>query len=173
MFKFKRTRNAAKKTTAKTYTYVRDDLLNIKEAQGHYQDIKELANTHLNPFRKREGRNETFAHAMERMGLTMEDVQQAYKFYSFRFNLFAFFFGAALFMAGWGITQQHWMMAVGAVPALLIFTAQLFNASFRCFQIRHHELLPASAWWRHRSEWIPGEYTAPKASKSLRKRKGR
>ena len=171
---FKRTRQTAKKTTTKTYTYVKDDLLNIKEAQGHFDDIKNLTREHLDPRSKKTARNETFAHAMERKGLTMEDVAEAYKVYNFRFNLFAFFLGAALFMALWGASQQRWLLVMGAMPAMLIFIGQLFNASFRCFQIRHHELLPVTAWWHHRSEWIPGDYVPPRSSsKSLRQPKDR
>lgn len=169
MAKFKRSRNTAKKT----YRYVRNDLLNIDEAQGHYRDIKDLAKKTLDPRVQKQGRNETFAHAMERMGLKMEDLPETYKFYSFRFNLFAFFLGAAIFLAVWGTWQGNYFVPMGSIPAALIFIAQMFNASFRCFQIRHHELLPVSSWWHSKNEWLPTEYRAPRSkSKPLKKREG-
>lgn len=168
MLKFKRSRNTAKKT----YRYVRDDLLNIDEAQGHYRDIKELAKKNLDPRAQRQGRNETFAHAMERMGLTMDELPETYKFYSFRFNLFAFFLGAAIFLAAWGAWEGRYFVILGSIPASLIFIAHMFNASFRCFQIRHHELLPVSSWWHNKGEWVPGEYRAPRSkSRSLKRQR--
>ena len=157
MFKFKRTRRAANKT----YRYVRDDLLNLDEAQGHFKDIKTLASHHLDPRSRKAGRSETFAHAVERMGLTAEDIASSYRLYSFRFNLFAFFFGVAIALAGWGLLKGNWMLSVTSLGPAMVFVAMMFNASFRCFQIRHHELLPFSAWWHHREEWLPGEYEPP------------
>lgn len=167
MFKFKRSR----RTANKTYKYVRDDLLNIDEARGHFDDAKTMAGEHLDPRNLKSGRNETFAHAMERMGLGLDDLPGTYKFYNFRFNLFAFFLGAAIFLAGWGLWQNQYFVALGAIPGSLIFIAQMFSSSFRCFQIRHHELLPISAWWHNKGEWVPGEYQPPRSSsKSLRRR---
>lgn len=163
MFKFKRTRRAA----GKTYRYVRDDLLNLEEAQGHFEDIKALARHHMDPRSRSSRRSETFAHAVERMGLTPEDIAASYRLYSFRFNLFSFFLGVALAMGCWGAIQGNWLLVLGSIGPLMVFLAMMFNASFRCFQIRHHELLPLSAWWHHRAEWLPGEYSPPPTMQSM------
>ena len=38
-----------KRTTQRTFRYVKDDVLNVKEAQGHFQDIRNLAREHMDP----------------------------------------------------------------------------------------------------------------------------
>lgn len=162
---FERTRDRTKKT----FRYVKDDVVNVKEIQGHFQDVKDLAGEHMDPRRKKVGRTETFANAMERKGLTLEDVAASYKHYSFRFYLFLFFGTFSLFLLGWSLVKLDWFVAAPSFAATLIFAAQLFNASFRCFQIRNHEFLPVSTWAQRRDQWWPAEYMPPRSrgSKSL------
>lgn len=165
---FERTRERTKKT----FRYVKDDVVNVKEIQGHFRDVKDLAGEHLDPRRKKVGRTETFANAMERQNLTPADVAASYKHYSFRFYLFLFFGSFTLFIFGWSLLSMDWFVAAPAFAATLIFLAQTFNASFRCFQIRHHEFLPVSTWVQRRDQWWPAEYLPPRSasSKTLRKK---
>lgn len=159
---FERTR----RRTQKTFRYVKDDVVNVKEIQGHYQDAKELAGEYLDPRRKKTGRTETFANAVERQNLTPEDIAASYKHYSFRFYLFLFFGSFSTFLLIWSLIQTNWFVVAPATAATLIFVAQVFNASFRCFQIRHHELLPVSTWFQRKDQWWPGEYLPPRPRRS-------
>ncbi len=166
---FERTRNTSKKT----FRYVKDDVLNVKEAQGHFDDAKALLNEHYNPRNKKAARNETFANAMERKGLTEDDIASSYKHYSVRFYIFLFFFSFAGFVMCWSAFNLQWTMAGPAFAAALICLGQMFNASFRCFQIRNHEFLPVSTWLQRRDQWWPADYLPPRvrSSRSVARRK--
>jgi len=159
---FDRTRERSKKT----FRYVKDDVLNAKQVTGVYQDVKGMAKEHLNPFQKKQARTETFANAMERKSLTFDDIEGSYKNYCFRFYLFLTFGSFALTILGWGIWKLEWFVAGPAFAATMICLAQIFNASFRCFQIRHHEFLPVSTWFQRKEEWWPSEYRRPRSRSS-------
>lgn len=157
---FDRTKNTAKRT----FRYVKDDVLNVKEAQGHLEDIKGLAREHMDPrLRRAAKRQETFANAVERMGLTPENIAEAYRVHSFRFYVFSFFLSLATFLGIWAAIQGSWLGSISSLGAILVCVGQAFNASFRCFQIRHHELFSVGEWWKAKSEWLPAEYIPPKS----------
>ena len=157
---FKRTTSGARKV----YRYTVDGLLNLKQAKGHYQEFKTLAGRHMDPraARRANARQESFAHAVQRMNLSADDIRSSYKHYNFRFYLFCFFLGVATALLLWGGIQARWGMVLSSLGAGMIFLGQMFNASFRCYQIRHHELRPVSAWWREKHEWFPTEYVPPR-----------
>ena len=158
-----------KRTTQRTFRYVKDDVLNVKEAQGHFQDIRNLAREHMDPRLKKNGkRQETFANAVERLNLSPEDIAASYKSYNFRFYVFSFFGSMAMFLGIWSAIQGSWLGSLSSVGAMMVCVGQAFNASFRCFQIRHHELFSVREWWNAKSEWFPAEYLPPKSkSRSL------
>ena len=158
-----------KRTTKRVFNYAKDDVLNVKEAQGHYQDAKSLVEEHALGWRKKKDkRTETFQAAMDRKGLTLEDIASSYKHYSVHFYIFSFFTSLALFLGLWAVYQGNPMGGLAGLGGVFICAGQLFSASFRCFQIRHHEMLPVSAWWQSKSEWLPGEYIPPRsASRSI------
>lgn len=159
---FDRTRRVVGKTAKSTFRYAKDDVFNAKEVQGHFQDVKDLARAHLDPRRRSTRRTETFANAVERLQLSPEDIASSYKNHSFRFYLFLFFAGMSLSLGVWAAWRLNWMGLAPALGATLVCAAQMFSASFRCFQIRHQELLPVKEWWRARDEWWPTEYTPPR-----------
>lgn len=167
---FNRSRKAAKRTANRTFHYVKDDVLNAQEIKGHYQDAKEVVKEQMNPWRRKAGRQETFANAVERMKLSPEDIAAAYKNHSFRFYGFSFFTGLAFFLGAWAAIQGQWLGTLAGFGAVLACSAQMFSASFRCFQIRHHELFSVREWWHAKGEWLPGDYTPPRSqSRALRK----
>lgn len=156
--------NRTQRTVKRTVNYVKDDLLNVKEAKGHFQDARDLAREHMDPRLKQGGRRkETFANAVERMNLTPDQIAASYRNYSFRFYLFSFFGSMAFFLGAWAAFRGSWPGAFSGLGAFLIFLGQIFNASFRCFQIRHHELFSVAEWWKAKNEWLPSEYLPPKS----------
>lgn len=164
MFKFTRT----KKTAGKTFRYVKDDLLNYKEAKGYFDDFKGIAHEHLDPRTKKSSRQETFANAVERLNLSEADIAGSYKTYSTTFYILSFFAGLDLFLMGWLTINYSVWNSLPAIGALLVLVANMFKASFRCFQIRHHELYSVGTWWAAKSEWFPGDYMPPKANRGTR-----
>lgn len=163
---FRRTKSTAKRTTQYAKTVV-----NAEEIQRNAEAIAELAKKNFNPFQKHNARQESFWHAMERLGLKEADLPGTYRYHSNRFYLFSFFATMAIIFLVSSIVMGNLMGSLGAVAASFVFLAQMFNASFRCYQIRKHDLLPVKEWTKVPGEWLPGEYVPPRASgRSLKTR---
>lgn len=174
---FKRTIQATARTTGRTVGYVRKKLLNEEELRTHYQNAADLARQHVDPRSVRAGRTETFANAMERLGLGPADIASAYRYQSFRFYLFFFLFVISMGMGGFALYRENVLHLLMCMAVSLVFAAQMFNASFRALQIQRHDLFPVAYWLQNPGLWIPGPYQPPqpktKSSKHLARREDR
>lgn len=143
--------------------------INAEELAKNWDNMQDFAKSNLDPRNVKKGRVETFEAAMERQSLTEEDIASSYKYYNFRFMIFSAFATLSLIFLLHGILKSQTSSCLIAVAGLLIFTSNMFNSSFRCFQIRHRALFPVKAWIQNPSEWIPENYPTA-SSKSNRKK---
>ena len=117
--------------------------------------------------RAQSDRRETFENAYARLGMTEEKMQEAYRFYMNRFYLFAFFGVIGVIVFAYFLIQMTWT-ALAVVGFLAVCLSQLFNASFRMYQMRQRELLPVIEWLRVPSEWWIRELPVRSTTRALR-----
>lgn len=116
---------------------------------------------------KKTKRFETFESAYSRLGLTEDQLMQTYNYYSLRFNIFVFFSGIALVALGYAVYEFSWGF-FAILGFLSICLAQLFSASFRMYQIRRRELVPAIEWLREPKEWWIKPFKPMKTGKVIK-----
>jgi hypothetical protein len=121
-------------------------------------------------------RRETFANACQRLNLNEASLRQTYKFFTTRFLIFLFF-GVLSFVFMLGSLFSSVWAALPLIGFTALCGAQMYVSSFRCAQIRHHELFPVRVWVKNPQEWwihtLPGEETPPpkkSSSSSLARR---
>lgn len=98
-------------------------------------------------------RFETFQSAYERLGLTEDKLKSNYDYHIMRFNLFFAFIGLALVALVYFSVQGNYLAIVSSLAFVALCVSQLFNASFRMYQIRRRELVSVLEWFNNRDQW--------------------
>ena len=111
-------------------------------------------------------RYETFENAKARLGLSEKDLEETYKYYTTRFNIFVFFFGIGLVVFAYYLMSLSWS-AVPVIGFLAVCVAQLFAASFRMYQIRRRELVVPMEWFRAPHEWWVKPFNAQQETSNV------
>ena len=164
MFEFRRTRRVAQKGL--NYGKV---VVNAEQIQQTGSWIGRMAREALT--RPDSVREETFANAMARLGLSEADLMQSHRFHTGRFYLFGAFGALGLGVLVHSLaTGQPWT-AVMSVGFLALMVAQMVRASFRAFQIEQRELVGFGAWWSQPMRWVPGTFVPAPTSRSERRTK--
>ncbi|WP_136419527.1 hypothetical protein [Herbaspirillum sp. ST 5-3] len=128
----------------------------VEAIKQNHNYFKQMASLVLTPKKYIENaRKETFEQAVQRHGVTDEDLKKNYNNFVITFYVSVVF---ALACAGVGLGYVFDGNLLGAVSALTITTVCLANAfkfSFRAFQIKHRSLCAVSDFMQRKSEWIP------------------
>ncbi|MDD2820476.1 MAG: hypothetical protein PHW29_04360 [Flavobacterium sp.] len=99
---------------------------------------------------------ETFDVARTRLGIDNEHIKLVYKRYTQKFYVSLF---SAIFLIGliiyYGYIQHSFGGLLSSTAVFTISLANMFNTSFRTFQIRKRTLYPVSEWFKRKEEWIP------------------
>lgn len=108
-------------------------------------------------------REETFANAYMRLGLTEEALERTHRYYFHRFYIILVFAAVALGMTLYSMLTGSWMNVGPGIGFMAIAGALLFNASFRLYQIERRELVDISAWAHAPNSWLPAPFRARSA----------
>lgn len=127
----------------------------IKEHSGY---VAGLAKKLVTPARS--DREETFAAARMRLGLSDSDLAQRHKELTTQFYLFFFFLVIDVVLAVWFVFQGSVTSLLACVGFLAFCGAQMVASSFRASQIQLDELIDFSTWVARKDLWIPGEYAS-------------
>lgn len=152
----------------------KDSLINTTKKVGNYDEIKkqqetivELADHSLNPFKKRNFRNESFDDAYERLGLDEEKLAVVYKNHCVAFYLsYIMFFVSVGFLAMMVLEHQYW----GIIPAFVcvgICGIKIASASLRVTQIAKRELISFQEWWNTPGVLYPPSFKLPKLTRKM------
>lgn len=110
-------------------------------------------------------RVETFESARNRLNVSDSDLQKVYSNYRFTFMMVAavVFFSVITFFLylSWGE-----ILSAGAVLAIIaVCFSQLFDKSFRMFQIRKGALLSVKDFLSNKQEWWPSDFNVTSLNK--------
>lgn len=133
-------------------------LVSYRRIKDNADEIREHAETVLNPLKQREGREETFQNAYRRLDLDEETLQRVYFTHRLRFYIGLVFMMGALGLMVVALLSPHWWVGLPALAAAAVCLSQMFSSSLRAYQINHRELVGVDVWWNASKEWWPGPF---------------
>lgn len=136
-------------------------LLNTDEAKRYGSKIIDDAKKSLNPFAVKKGRQESFEAAMLRMNLTENDIRNVYTNHQLRFYIGTGIMIVAIVVGAKMLIQSNWFALGPAIACIAICLSQIFDGSFRTYQIRKRELVSVGEWFADKSGWIPTRLLSP------------
>lgn len=173
LFRGKKMFKWAKKTSSGVKDKVVNEgktLLGVEEAKKYGNRIIYDAKNSLNPFAVKKGRQESFESAILRMGLTEEDIRQSYSNHQLRFYIGISIFLVAIIVLIKMLLQSNWFAIGPAIACMAICISQIFDGSFRTYQIRRRELVSVSEWFADRKEWWPSKLLTVEETEQLKRR---
>lgn len=132
------------------------NLLNAKEISSHASLIKTMLRSLTH--RPDQVRQESFANAYLRLGLSEDSLQQVHRQYSWRFYIFLTFGLVALSMGAYSALDRSWMDVAQAASFLVFCLSFAATASFRLLQIEKRELTDFWQWLGTPGSWIPAPF---------------
>lgn len=145
-------------------------LLGTEEAKKYGNKIVSDAKKSLNPFAVKKGREESFENAMLRMGLNEENIKNAYFNHQLRFYI-----GLLIFIIA--IVVLIKMLIIGnifalgpAIACMALCGSQMFDGSFRTYQIRRRQLVSVSEWFNDKKEWWPTTLLSKEEVEALKRK---
>ncbi len=132
------------------------EVTNTKEIKTTFDNIKDMANNNLNPYKVKEGKKETFEQAMSRFKTTESDLIAIYKNLVYGFYISLFFVITCILTTFYSLfIAKTFFGAFAGLGIALFCLANCFRFSFRAYQIRHRKLCDVKDWWDNSSEWLP------------------
>lgn len=150
-------KKAAKKGTG----YVKEEansLLNLKTAKFFGADIINSARKVLDPRTVKKGKEESFSNAVQRLNIKESDLRAAYKNYLFKFYLGISLFLLALFFGLKISISSSYFALAPMIGAMAIAISQIFEGSFRCYQINRRELCSVTQWRQNFDNFFPEKF---------------
>lgn len=105
--------------------------------------------------RKGTDRRETFQNAVERRGLTQDDLRALHRQHSIVAHLTFFFACVAIAMGAWHYAQGSLPGALAGFGALMALLGYFLRAGFRAAQIERGDLFPFQDYLRSPLSWLP------------------
>lgn len=140
-------------------------VLNAEQIENEWGNIKDMAGAVLKPNRGPR-REETFDNAVNRLGLSEEDIASSYKFHVWRAYIFLGGLALGFVLTVWFALTGKLVSSIACLGFDAVAAALFFQASFRSLQIRRRELVDVSFWLREPTEWIPSSPTLPRRKPS-------
>lgn len=145
-------------------------LLGAEEAKRYGNKIIEDAKKSLNPFSVKKGREESFENAMFRMGLSEEDINQSYTNHQLRFYIGLLIFIVAIIVLIKMLIQGNLFALGPAIACMALCFSQMFDGSFRTYQIRKRQLISISEWASDYKEWWPSRLLTKEEVEALKRK---
>lgn len=105
--------------------------------------------------RKGSGRCETFQNAVQRRGLTADDLRALHRQHAITAHIALFFVVVAVAMGGWHFSQGSMAGAFGALGAVFALSGVFLKAAFRAQQIERRDLFAFPVFLRAPFDWLP------------------
>lgn len=145
-------------------------LLGTEEAKRYGNKIVDDAKKSLNPFAVKQGRQESFESAMLRMGLNEEDIKQSYANHQLRFYIGLLIFIVAIIVLIKMLIAGNIFALGPAIACMALCLSQMFDGSFRTYQIRKRQLVPISEWIADYNEWWPSRLLSKEEVEALKRK---
>lgn len=145
-------------------------LLGTEEAKKYGSKIISDAKKSLNPLAVKKGREESFENAMLRMGLNEENIKQAYFNHQLRFYIGLLIFIVAIIVLIKMLIIGNIFALGPAIACMALCCSQMFDGSFRTYQIRKRQLVSVSEWFSDKAEWWPSNLLSKEELEALKRK---